>query len=68
MLATSIASRARQGQAAEFLPVLCAKLEKSEQHQHQGTALQAASMEKPLAWSGGKIRVVGPTAGCHHVH
>lgn len=44
MFATSIASRARQGQA-----VLCAKLEKSEQHQHQGTVLQAASMEKQLA-------------------
>lgn len=49
MFATSIASRARQGQAAEFLPVLCAKLEKSEQHQHQGTVLQAASIEKQLA-------------------
>lgn len=64
MIATSIASRPSQGQAAEFLLVLGANPVKVEQQLQQGAMLQAAATEKPLAWSGGEIGLVRPTAEC----
>ena len=68
MIATSVASRPSQGQAVEFLLVLGANLVKVEQQLQQRTMLQAAATEKPLAWSGGEIGVVRPTAECCQVH
>lgn len=68
MIATSIASTPSQGQGADFLLVVGAYLVKVEQHLQQRTVLHSAAMEKPLAWSGGEIRVVRPTPERCQVH
>lgn len=61
MISTSIPFRPSQGQADEFLLAQSANVVKVEQDLQQQTMLHAAATEKPLAWSGGEIRVVRPT-------